>query len=221
MLIDDYFVFLESNGDEASLEIGDPSDFIYVTTGEIVGTDEAQQKICMGKFSLSYIDVEATINARECSVFDVFDSSQETCDYYSAIFTPGTLKSSKELTDLFRGELWLGNVLILDRLEILPAFRRHKLGLLVLRRLMERFGAGAAVVAMKPFPLQCEDRIRPDDDWRSSLRLGDFEKEFKRATSKLRRYYAKLGFKAMKGTPFMFRDPQRALPSPEKLAGKS
>jgi hypothetical protein len=39
------------------------------------------------------------------------------------------------------------------------------------------------------------------------MRLGDFDKDFRRAAPKLRRHYGKLGFKLMKGTPFMFLAP--------------
>lgn len=86
-------------------------------------------------------------------VFDVFDCTQETCGYFSAIFDIETLAPSSALTHLLKEEVWPGNVLILDRLKILPEFRLRNLGLAVMRRLIERFGAGAGVVAMKPFPL--------------------------------------------------------------------
>jgi hypothetical protein len=102
----------------------------------------------------------------------------------------------------------------------LPEFRGYNLGLAVMRRLIERFGAGAAVVAMKPFPLQGEYSRRDRDEWRQRMQLDDFDKDLRRATAKLRRHYAKLGFKFMKGTPFMFRDAQIALPAPPKLASR-
>ena len=49
------------------------------------------------------------------------------------------------------------NLLILDRLEIIiPQYRGKKLGLTILHHMIERFSAGASIVAMKPFPLQFE-----------------------------------------------------------------
>jgi hypothetical protein len=65
------------------------------------------------------------------SVFEIFDYTKELCDYYSAIFNIETLGPSAELANLFKDEVCPGNVLILDRLEILPEFRGHNLGLAV------------------------------------------------------------------------------------------
>lgn len=220
MLINDYYFHLRFRGGETELEDSDPSHYMYVTNGKVVGIDEAGQAAQVGRFRLSYIDVSAAINAG-ASVFDTFDCTQETCDYYPAIFDMETEAPSPELTRLFKGDIWPGNVLILDRLEILPEFRGHNLGLLVMRRMIERFGAGVSVVAIKPFPLQHECGRDEEGGWRQKMRLDDFDKDFRRAVAKLRRYYGKLGFKFMKGTPFMFLDAQRTLPAPSKLAVKA
>lgn len=47
-----------------------------------------------------------------------------------------------------------------------------------------------------------------EDKWRQKMRLGDLEQNLPRATAKLRRHYAKLGFKLMKGTPSMSEPPR-------------
>jgi GNAT superfamily N-acetyltransferase len=223
MLINDYHLFLEFDGGDADLEDYDALHYMYITRGTVVGADEEDKRTIAGSFRVSYIDVGAAMNAG-ASVFDIFDYTQELCDYYSAIFDDETLNASAELNRLFEEDIWPGNVLILDRLEILPEFRGHDLGLVVIRRLIERFGAGAGVVAMTPFPLQ-HGCARDDDgedeeekDWRQKMRYDNFDKNLQRAIGRLRRYYAKLGFKLMKGTPFMFRDAQRPLPVPSTLA---
>jgi GNAT superfamily N-acetyltransferase len=218
MLFNDFYIFLEFEGGDADLEDEAPSHYMYVTGGTVAGSDEQDQKMVAGRFRLIYIDVCAAMNAR-ASVFDVFDCTQETCDYFSAIFDIETLDPSSALTHLFKEELWPGNVLILDRLEILPEFRGYNLGLAVMRRLIERFGAGAAVVAMKPFPLQHEYARAEEEglEWQLKMKFGHLDQDLQRSTAKLRRHYAKLGFKLMKGTPFMFRDAKIALSAPHKL----
>lgn len=153
MLMNSYYNVLQFCGGEAELEDNDPSHYLYITEGTVVAQDEADQTIEVGRFRLFYIDVWAEVNAG-ASVFDIFDHTQEIYDYYATIFDVGTLDPSPELRRLFKDEVWPGNTLILDRLEILPEFRGYNLGLAVMRRLIERFGAGAAVVAMKPFPLR-------------------------------------------------------------------
>lgn len=220
MLFNVYDFVLEFSGGDADIEDNDPSHYLYITRGTVAGSDEQDEKIVAGCFRLIYIDVCAAINAH-ASVFDIFDCTQGTYDYFSAIFDIETLGPSSALTHLFNEVVWPGNVLILDRLEILPEFRGHNLGLAVMRRLIERFGAGAGVVAIKPFPLQCELTGQEEDEWRQKMRLDDFEQNLPRATARLRRHYAELGFKFMKGTPFMFRNAGTALPSPQKLVTKT
>jgi len=219
MLINGYYIHLRFHGGEAALEYNDPSHYKYVTEGMVVGIDETDQTVEVGRFRLSHIDVWAAINAGT-SVFDIFDCAQETFDYYSAIFDIETEDPSAELIHLFKGEVWPGNVLILDRLELLPEFRGHNLGLIVMRRLIERFGAGTSITAIKPFPLQQEYTDVQTNEWRQKMKFDQLDKNLSRATAKLKRHYAKLGFKFMKGTPFMFRDSETALPAPHKFAAK-
>jgi hypothetical protein len=66
--------------------------------------------------------------------------------------------------------------------EILPKYRGGGVGLLVLTALMERFGAGAGVVGMKPFPLQLEPKeSRDSSGWAKRLRLDDLPRDEKMA----------------------------------------
>jgi hypothetical protein len=104
------------------------------------------------------------------------------------------------LQKLLEDEIWNFNLLILDRVEILPKYR------------------GAGVVGMKPFPLQLEPKeSRDSSGWAKRLRLDDLPRDEKMAKKKLKRYYGKLGFVEMKSTPFMFRSMAWELPSVEQL----
>lgn len=204
MLIDDLYFFLEFRSGGCALEAEEPSEHLYFTRGKIFALDNNGRKVSAGRFQIYYVDIGAALNAGT-DVFDVFDSHTSTVDFFEAIFDPETLDLSDRLQKLFKNGYGWGNVLILDRLEILPEFRRKNLGLVIMRRLIERFGAGAYVVGIKPFPLQGEVSRSEEDLWRSRLQLDSFGANLKQSTKKLRDYYAKLGFKAMKGTPFMFR----------------
>ena len=79
-----------------------------------------------------------------------------TCEYAEAILDSNEAPFSARLQKLLGDEIWNFNLLILDRVEILPKYRGGGVGLLVLTTVIERFGAGAGVVGMKPFPLQLE-----------------------------------------------------------------
>jgi GNAT superfamily N-acetyltransferase len=216
---DDYSFVLEFNEGTAYLDDVEPTRYLYKTQGKVVAVDyddEHEQRIEAGRFRLYYIDVLAAVDAG-ASVFDIFDCKSDTLDYYPAIFDMDTEGPSDELLRLFKDGVYFGNVLIVDRLEILPEFRSHNIGLVVMIRLIERFSAGASIVAIKPFPLQRERFSDEGSEWRQGLKLADLDKNLRRATAKLRRHYAKLGFKAMRGTPFMFRLTEEGLPAPESL----
>ena len=80
--------------------------------------------------------------------------------------------------------------------------------------IMRRFSAGAALVAIKPFPLQFEPASSSDDEkkWRTDLGLAELPKGKRIATKKLSDYYSRLGFLRLGRTPFMVRGTGRPLP---------
>ena len=70
---------------------------------------------------------------------------------------------------------------------------------------MKRFGAGTAIVAIKPYPLQFEVEPSNEDDrrWRTELKLTQLPKNRLVAIKKLSDYYGRLGFVRISRTPFM------------------
>ncbi|MCA1602709.1 MAG: hypothetical protein LC776_14060 [Acidobacteria bacterium] len=152
------------------------------------------------------------------SPFDVLDTYQHTMEYFDAVLQSNRASFSDRLEKLLDYEVWNSNLLILDRIEILPKYRGCGIGLLVLTSLIERFDGGAGVVALKPFPLQFESRECQDSSaWIKRLRLEDLPCDSLAAKNKLKQYHEKLGFVEMKSTPFMFRSMAWALPSIEQL----
>jgi hypothetical protein len=200
-----------------SLTPEEPEEFMYEVCGRILcGTIEAEKDRIAGRFRVYYADFESAEN-HGVSPFEVLDTHQHTCEYAEAILDSNEAPFSERLQKLLGDEIWNFNLLILDRVEILPKYRGGGVGLLVLTTLIERFGAGAGVVGMKPFPLQLEPKQSRDSGWAKRLRLDDLPRDEKMAKKKLKRYYGKLGFVEMKSTPFMFRSTAWELPSVEQL----
>ncbi|MEJ7804329.1 MAG: hypothetical protein WKG03_00190 [Telluria sp.] len=218
MLIGDYYMILEIDKSEAMLSAEEPEDYSYEITGRVLGLDDECRRILAGRFKLFYMDVNAAMDEHR-SIFELFDGRAQTLDYFYGIYetTDSTIQLAPSLVRLLDDEPFLGNVLILDRLEILPKFRGCNLGLLVMRRLIERFRHGAELVAIKPFPLQFECSMPSRDRWREQLKLSELGSRQDQATAKLRRHYGKLGFKHMRGSPFMFRLAERPLPKVSAL----
>ena len=198
----------------------DPGDYIYTIDGRIAEMGDDESDILVGKFRLFYVDIASAINTGYIDVFDIFDAhSDSTADYYESLIDPGTADFSENLRKLLEDEIFGLSILIIDRLELLPNYRGHNLGLIIMRRLIERFSAGAGVVAIKPFPLQFEHSIPAEDKygWHEQMQLSGFRETERDSIRKLQNHYSKLGFVAMPGTPHMFLSTARRLPPIERL----
>lgn len=193
-------------------EYGEPEDYIYTTSGELIRANDDSEALA-GKFTLHYVDVDRAMDEK-MSIFDVFDAYSHTFEYHDALFGANSPDFSDRLTKTLKHEAFGGNVLILDRLEILPEYRGRGLGLSVMRRLIKRFSGGAAIVVMKPYPLQFESETRDQakEAWRSELGLAELGRNQRAATKKLFDYYGRLDFVRISGTPFMVRSTMWSLP---------
>jgi hypothetical protein len=193
-------------------------DLIYETSGDIFSIDENENREFIGKFRVYYVDVERTINEGE-SVFHVLDAhSKDLVEYYEPIFGSEEPYFNNNLLELFYNEVLGSNILVLDRLEILPQYRGKKLGIAVLCNMIARFAPGAAIVAMKPCPLQFEVPSNEDEEkWRDRMSLAKMSTDQGVATKKLCNYYSKLGFLPLSGTPMMFISTAFPLPTIEDV----
>lgn len=209
----DPFVVMSWTVESCVFESGEPDDFIYETSGDLLSVDADDARSLVGKFRIYYVDVGRAVD-EGMPVFDVFDSYSHTVGYYDAIFGAKSPDFSDRLMKLLNYDVVGSNVLILDRLEVLPQYRRRGVGLRIMRNMMKRFGGGAAVVAIKPFPLQFEVEPSNEDErkWRTELGLGQLPKNEPVATKKLRDYYGRLGFLRVSRTPFMVRATAWAMP---------
>jgi GNAT superfamily N-acetyltransferase len=207
------YVVLEWNSSSLADPSGEPTDYVYENRGDLIDVGEGGDRIAVGKFGCYYMDIDRALNDG-MPACDVFDAYASTIVFYDKIFDAKTEEYSSRIEKLCHGTPLNRNVLILDRLEILPKYRGKKLGLEVLRHMIQRFGAGAGLVALKAFPLQFEAQGSRDetDKWRSQLNLSKFKLDEKIATTKLITYYTKLGFERLPRTKFMFRSNDLVLP---------
>lgn len=195
----------------------EPEHFIHEMCGKILRRENhSERDQVAGRFRIYYADFEVGQN-HNVTAREILDTYQHTFDYADAVLNSDETPFSRRLHNLLGNEIENFNFLILDRVELLPKYRGDGVGLLVLRSLIERFGAGAGVVGMKPFPLQLERKDATDSRWRRRLRLEQFPSDSIISTRTLRNYYHRLGFVPMRSTPFMFRSLSWALPTIEQL----
>lgn len=204
------YLKLRFEPEEIAVETGDPSDYLYELEGQVLPLgDDDRPKV--GRFR----DADSALNDG-VSWFDVLDERAETIGYYEYLYgNDGSV--SDALEDLLGDMPINSNALILDRLEILPEFRSRRFGLLVLRRLIQRFSAGVGMIAMKPFPLQFEAGHDGPEEWRDQLRLARFTTDKRTAFAKLRAYYCQLGFKHLPRSEYMFLAGDTPLPKTDEL----
>lgn len=192
-----------------------PEDYLYRYNGEIQATNESETRACLGKFRAYYVDVDRTVN-EGFSVFDVLDTESQAHEYHHAIFGSNCPDFSDDVQHLIGFDILGSNLLILDRLELLPEHRGKDLGLKVMAHIINRFSQGAGLVAIKPFPLQLENSNSTDDTWKLQLRLEQYADEQTPSTKKLIDHYSRLGFLTLQDSPFMVLGTSKVLPNIEE-----
>jgi GNAT superfamily N-acetyltransferase len=105
-------------------------------------------------------------------------------------------------------EVYGQNLLIIDRIEVLPRYRGKDYGLQAMHLMLTHLSLGCRLAAIKPYPLQFEgDRpLGESVAWRRRLNLESFTRQKAAATQRLRQHYGRLGFVPVKGTPLMVLD---------------
>lgn len=192
---------------------GEAERFATHYTGEVfVYRPETDEEEFAGRIGLFLIFAEAADEAG-ISLHDVFDLEAATSPYAALLhdaeagnFCPAVLRILDE------GDMVISrDMIILDRMEILPRFRGKRLGLHIMQACLNQFAWKSRIAAIKPFPLQLEgakDKERPVErrEWAEKMNLDGFTKDERRATARLKSYYAQLGFAAVRGTDLMIRD---------------
>jgi GNAT superfamily N-acetyltransferase len=206
------------------LDDNEPSRYLMHWNGTIDWHPPRGERVdSIGAFSLYLVDCDSAINDRK-SVFDVFDSAQQTMDLFEDLFDVDTDELKMRVAEIAFGTGYAisSNVLLFDRLVIYPAHRGRGVGLLALRALMHHFRSFAGIMVMKPFPLQFEGSAPTELSGlgRENWALENFKKKRPAATARLRRHYAKLGFAHVPRTDYMVRDPLEQLPEADDLLSK-
>jgi hypothetical protein len=161
-----------------------PDNFVVTYTGKVVHVEEGEQETEAGHFTLYRVLRGLALDYRQ-NLFEVCDAhSQLLHDTYAALFNPETGDLKKRILREF--ECLEADLLILDELTLAPQWRGLRLGLLVLRRLIDLHESGCGLVVCRPYP--SEGAETPEQ-----VRVGRL---------KLRRYVRQLGFRPVGKTGF-------------------
>lgn len=137
---------------------------------------------------------------------DAFDDNHHEEIYdllFDGDYVYGTIVLKSDWEEMLLGsDSW--NILVKDRLEILPEFRHKGYGKEVRSLLRSFFDGCYGIEVLKSFPLQLEP-FDNAEGWRSQLKYDEMEQDEKKAQDSLNRCYKKDGYKQYKKTSLFYR----------------
>lgn len=171
-----------------------PDDYIqyFITTdGRIFKDGEDETETNMGTLTAILIDADRAAQAG-LHLWHAADAYAGDIEAVTSTFFAGGQLETDVLRDL---NVWLPNLLYIQRIEVKRQYRGKGIGLAAIRRAIDVLRVNCDVVALKPFPLQFEGKVSDAN-----------RKEAQMATTKLKRYYRRMGFRNLKGTDYMMLD---------------
>lgn len=144
--------------------------------------------ICLGQAESQGFDIYELFDTYEYT----FRHGQEFYDLNKGSFKKSILK---EFPDL---EFGCSKICIIENIGIVPKFRGRNIGSKAFKDLVWNFGQDCELFILQPYPLQFE---LPENNTHllPKLKLEQFEKDEKRATASLSKYYQSWGFGKVKG----------------------
>ena len=127
--------------------------------------------------------------------------SDDTAEVYETLFDPRTDELRKDVKELL-GDVTFRNILVINRVEILPTYRGMGIGLAAIWNIIERHSAGCGIVALKAFPFQFRSGSRSgrlsfleESDWNNKMGYDPHLSTMEFAHEKLIFHLTKFGFK--------------------------
>jgi hypothetical protein len=155
----------------------EPDDYVLTVQGRICTDDHTE----IGRLLGYIIQVNRAIN-EEQDLFEACDAhSQTATDYYEALFDHKTGEFNESIEEQL-GITHVANILILDRIELLPAYRKHGVGLAAACSFIDTFSNDVDDLAVGlPHPLQfTTDWRSADAEWNTKMNYQDLVLDKKR-----------------------------------------
>ncbi|MCE9567943.1 MAG: hypothetical protein K8U57_38575 [Planctomycetes bacterium] len=194
---------------------GEPSDFVSHYTGIIICTnDETGEETKVGKIAALRIHAGLAHNAGE-SLFDVCDSHSDELHFlHTLLYEPDCFHFRDEITDRF--DAMQSDLLVLDYVVLSPKWRKLKLGLLAVRKMVDMIGGGCglAVSLIAPVRRDAAKLLGIPKAWLP--RNGD-KAQRRAAAVKLRGYYRRMGFSRLGRTPYYALPMNQMVPTASEL----
>lgn len=182
-----------------------------------------EQRTVAGRFEASYIDVDNSLVAgvKLNGLMDTF--SAEMAEVYETLFDPHTDELRKDVKKLL-ADVTFRNILVINRVEILPTYRGMGLGHATIWELIQLHSAGCGIVALKAFPYQFRSGSRlgrlsflEESDWNKKMGYDTHSYTMEYAHEKLIFHLMKFGFKRIGDRGVMALSTSVQYPIPQEI----
>jgi GNAT superfamily N-acetyltransferase len=173
----------------SALTLGTDSEdegLILTIVGKIMDVDENNNQKTIGKVIAYRLDAERAERSR-IDIWEAADAYMGELEELAAHIYEGNYVKEKFCSSPNR----CANVLYISLLELRPRFRGRGFGLASIVRLIEMMAGRSELIVLKPFPLQYQGKAERDS--------RAFDSDLK----KLTKYYRRLGFRQLAGTPYL------------------
>jgi len=182
-----------------------------------------KQRTVAGRFEASYIDVDNCLVAgvKLNGLMDTF--SADMAEVYETLFDPRTDELRKDVKEVL-GDVTFRNILVINRVEILPAYRGMGIGRAAIWDIIQRHSAGCGIVALKAFPYQFRSGSKSgrlgfleESDWNKKMGYDLHRSTMEFAHEKLIFHLMKFGFKRIGGTDVLALSTSIQNPIPQEI----
>jgi hypothetical protein len=196
---------------------GEPSEFVSTYTAVITCTDDETGDVTkVGKVAALRVHAALAHNAGE-SLFDVCDShSGELHHLHALLYEPDRYHFRDEV--MARFDAAEPDLLVLDYVVLSPRWRKLRLGLLAVRRLVDLIGGGCGLAVSLIAPLR-HDAAKVLGVPGSWLPRHRGKEERRAATVRLRRYFRRMGFERIGRSPYYALSLNQITPTAAELLG--
>ena len=161
------------------------------------------KRTLIGKAELSLVLLTLMMN-QQVDYYLVFDNTQFLNELGATIidYEDNSLRaplSNEEGADN-------SNLLVIDRLELLPNWRKKSIGKKIIKDIIWRFSGCFGLVMLKAFPLQQEFQYAQDQKshWEKEMQMTDFSQDEEFSNYKVFAYYQSLGFSQFENTDYFY-----------------
>ena len=182
-----------------------------------------ERRTVAGRFVASYINVDNSLVAG-VKLYGLMDThSAEMAEVHETLFDPRTDELRKDVKELL-GDVTFRNILVINRVEILPAYRGMGIGRAAIWDIIQRHSAGCGIVALKAFPYQFRSGSKSgrlgfleESDWNKKMGYDLHRSTMEFAHEKLIFHLMKFGFKRIGGTDVLALSTSIQNPIPQEI----